>query len=137
MAATNTITMLSSSVINADGQTTWFAVKTATMADLLFEVVSGTGTITGFDVWLDVKASADATIAFEHPFDLTLKSNDAAAAETVTANARDIISAKTTTTAERFLGKIHHLAGAYVRLRWKFAGTSTPALTCNAYLVVK
>lgn len=129
--------ILESAEIRADGVSSWIATPTLSMAALLASVESGSGTISGFDLWLQYKASKDDAVAYDVVLDQALKSADAAASDTVRTNVRDLIDAKTTTTAETFFGLIGSLPAGFVRLKWKFSGSSTPKLVTTVTLVGK
>lgn len=136
MSVANTIQVLSNAEISADGLTDWFKLPTATMGELIVEVVSGSGTITQFDLWAQTQA-AEGAAAADILWDRAVKSADSETEGTARANIRDVVDAKSTTTAEYFWAAIAAFTPRRFRLKWKFAGTSTPKLVVNAWLVVK
>lgn len=131
MSATRT-ELVASGAQTASGTSAKFQVPSA--GDLFVGVDVTTGSsITTFDAWL--QASDDGgTTWYDYPADLVLKSTTSGTGNTVTANARDIVDNKTTTTAEQFCGVYKRIAADYVRLRWALTGTS---VTFSASMVAK
>lgn len=110
----------------------WIDLPTTTMLALLVNVLAGSGTIAGLDMWLE--ASPDGLAGpFECVADQVLKSSAAAAANTVTTNVRDVIDAKTTTTAEKFQATYKHLPDAKYRVAWALSGT-TPSFPIQIWI---
>lgn len=136
MSIATTIQLLDSAALTADGTTDYFKIPTATMGELHVEVVSGSGTITAFDLWAQSQSEASAS-PVDILWDRAVKTADSATEGSARTNVRDVVDAKSTTTAEYFWAKIDALAASRFRLKWKLSGTSTPTLTLNAWLVVK
>ena len=134
--AADRIEILESGEQNASGNSGAVNLKTATMAMLTVNVSSVSGTSPQLDVWL--QGSDDGgTTWYDLVADQALQTkSDDAAGGTVRTNVRDVVDAKTSTDAERFMAIYKHLPTDKVRLRWKISGTS-PAFTFGARLVVK
>ena len=125
--------LVSTGAVTGSGQTGYFPVPTLTMAHLEVGITAASGTI-ALSVWLEV--SSDKVNWYEMPLDFALKSTGDAAGGSVRAACRNVVDAKTTTTAETFLAVIKHLPAGYVRLRWTLTGT-TPSVTFGAVLCGK
>lgn len=119
-----------SSAQTANGNSAPQRLLTAQMIDLGIDITAGSGTVTSFDLWLQV-AAAEAGPWFDMPADQVLKSADSGTAETVATNQRDVVDGKNDTNAEQFLAVYKHVPAGYVRTKWKLAGTS-PSLTWSA-----
>lgn len=131
MSATRT-ELVASSAQTASGVSAKFQIPSAADVMVGVDITAGTS-ITTFDVWL--QASDDGgTTWFDYPADLVLKSTTSGTANSATANTRDIVDNKTTTTAEQFVGVFKRIAADWVRLRWALTGTS---VTFSASMVAK
>jgi len=110
----------------------WIDLPTTTMLAVLVNILAGSGTITGLDMWLE--ASPDGIAGpFEVPADQVLLSSGVAGANTVQANVRDIVDAKTTTAAAKALGVYKHLPAGKYRVAWTLAGT-TPSFPIQIFI---
>lgn len=133
--AASRMEMLASAKQVASGNSAAFPVPTLTMAAIGVDVTAVEGTSPQLDLWLEGSTDGGTTW-FELVADQVLKSSGVAAANTVSANARDIVEAKTSTDAEKFIGVYKHLPVDTVRVHWTISGTS-PGFTFAVDLVGK
>ncbi len=125
MAATRT-NLVPAAAYTTSGVGLSLSMLTASMLAISVPITAGSGTV-ALDLWLEGSNDGGATW-FELPADLILKSSGAAAGNAVTANARDVVDNKTSTTAENFVAIYKHVPFDLVRPRWILTGT-TPSLT--------
>ncbi len=133
-AAAATLTLISSQAITSSGNTPVSAIPTNTSGEVKIFVTTVSGTTPQMDLWLEsCQDTAGSNCA---PVLATTVSKDpttiTASNPTVTTNARDIIDAKTSTTAEMFTAAYQVLPTKYIRLRYIVSGT-TPSFTLAAY----
>lgn len=124
-------------VLTSSGAGTWQPVPAASMVAVSVDVTAASGTITGFDLWLQGANDPTDATGFDVPADQALKSAPGSgAAGTVAVNVRDIVDGKTTTTAERFYALYRHFPFKYMREAHVLAGTA-PNVTLGVTAGVK
>lgn len=122
LGAFNTIVLQPSNAVTAAGAGSWQAVPSASMLAVQVDITTAGGTPT-FDLWLQGTNDSGDTDGYDVPADLVLVHAGSAAAQgTLTANTRDIVAAKTTTTAEKFVGVYKQFPWKYCRVRWTISG---------------
>ena len=115
------IELSASATQTASGNTGSQPIPTLTMAQIELDITAAVA-VTTFDLWL--QGSSDNLSWYDLVADLVLKTADSGTAGTVVANPRDICEAKSTTTAEKFIGVFKHLPAKHVRGKWALNGTS-------------
>lgn len=137
-AASTGGTLIASTNLAGSSNTPVTTLKTVTSLEVRVFVTAVSGTTPQLDLWLE--SCADSTGSNCAPILATTVSKDpttiTASNPTVTTNARDIVDAKTSTTAEMFTAYYQTLPSAYIRLRYIVSG-STPIFTTAAYYQAK
>ncbi len=109
------------------------SIPTLTMAVVSVDITAGAGTGLAFSVWLQ-GSNDGGTTWFDIPYDQKANTPAAGTADvTASTNKRNIVDAKSTTSAEKFQAVYKHLAFQMVRLAWAITGT-TPSFTFSAFL---
>jgi hypothetical protein len=133
VAAATIITLQASAAQTASANSTCISVASIEQAQVVVTVSAVSGTSPQLDLWLESCQDSAGSSAVELVAATVLKSSAVAAANSVSTNVRDIVDAKTSTTAESFTAMYERLPAKYVRVRWAISGT-TPSFTFSVYL---
>ncbi|MEN6526374.1 MAG: hypothetical protein ABFD65_07800 [Candidatus Polarisedimenticolia bacterium] len=124
MAYASLALLPASTVLTSSGAGTWQPVPAASMIAVGVDITAASGTLT-LDLWLQGTNDPTDATGFDVPADQVVKSAPGSGtAGTVAINTRDVVDAKTTTTAERFYGLYRHFPFNYVREAHTLAGTN-------------
>lgn len=133
LASFSALTLSSAATQAATGNGAWIPVTTGTQLAVQWDVTAGTS-ITRFDGWIQGTNDSTDSTGYDVPCDLVMQSDPATAATpTITANQRNIVNNKSTTTAVRAVGIVKAYPWKYVRARWVLTGTNvTFSVTAGA-----
>jgi len=124
------ITLLPSQELTASGAGSWIPKKTASMMGVSVNITAGSGTVL-LDMWIEGSSDGSTdTDGDDLIADHTLLDANAAAEGASDTNVRDVVAAKATTAAARYMAMYKHCPWEYVRVRWTLTGSS-PSLTLS------
>lgn len=134
-AAASRTELQASAAQTASGNSASFKISTIDHAVVGVDITAGSGTVSDFDLWLEVSDDGGTTWYPIAPNVVVIGSTRAAAWTTDLDDAY-IVDSKASTTAETYLAQYPAISADYVRVRWTIAGT-TPSLTFSVSLVGK
>lgn len=136
-AAASRTELVASAAQTATGNSGTFHYSTSTSLMVGVDITAVAGTTEQLDLW--IQASDDyGTTWYDLPADYVLKAAPASAtAGTVATAMRDIVDAKTTTTAEQFVAIYKSIPTDTIRVRWVISGTGGPSFTFSVSAVAK
>ncbi|HOC18440.1 MAG TPA: hypothetical protein PKK95_09240 [Vicinamibacterales bacterium] len=127
--------LLASQAQTASANSSAVQVATITQAVVGIDITAGSGTVSDFDLWLEVSDDG-GTSWYPLAPDVVIVDSTRAATWNVDADHAYIVDSKASTTAEKYLAVFKQVPADYVRLRWTLTGT-TPSLTFSADMVGK
>lgn len=134
-AAATRVELLASAAQTASSNSASFKISTIDHAVVGVDITAGSGTVSDFDLWLEVSDDGGTTWYPIAP-DVVVVGSTRAATWTVDLDDAYIVDSKASTTAETYLAQFPAISADYVRVRWTLTGT-TPSLTFSVSLVGK